>query len=407
MKYNIAKNILLFSFTFTLLIFSSEIILRYFIPPVPSGWGWNDSPRRSLANWKDDEPNQLGSRGQNIEYSDIDYVVLLVGDSQVEAATSPPNKMPEKLLQNYLSRKLDNPVKVFSIGASGWGQDQQLLALKEFYKVFRADLVLLWTTPKNDFWENAFPDRNISKIAGHLKPTYFLKSDTLVGPFFDPNTYYKNSVLLQILFSAIQSIKGETLEQYILKDWDLKLPSPHTISSSKVDFTQTIFSSIETDLNTFSENISNYVDKDSVTIILKEDFLNSRSHFSPFAENKSERDRYLIKITEKLFDKIINLATSNSSMMLAFYPIRKDYDSIFTSCVKTIKLKESNHTFYVYMDYLNIIKKVVPRNHLLTFNIDGGDELSVGIKDRHLSTMGNKKVMEKLAEVVLPNLIIN
>jgi hypothetical protein len=57
--------------------------------------------------------------------------------------------MPEKRLQDYLNM-YDKKVKVFSLGAPGYGQDQQLLVLKDYYRQYHADVVILWETPKND-----------------------------------------------------------------------------------------------------------------------------------------------------------------------------------------------------------------------------------------------------------------
>src|SRR5262249_23275775 len=59
-----------------------------------SGWRWSDSTYREYLIssgirgprfWSEQEANQFGFRGRKIEYGDEDYVVLLVGDSQVEA----------------------------------------------------------------------------------------------------------------------------------------------------------------------------------------------------------------------------------------------------------------------------------------------------------------------------------
>ena len=55
----------------------AEVYFRVADPP-PLQWGWRDLFQRPQ------ELNQLGLRGQPIEYSDDDLVVVLVGDSQVE-----------------------------------------------------------------------------------------------------------------------------------------------------------------------------------------------------------------------------------------------------------------------------------------------------------------------------------
>jgi len=400
MNLNRTKNLLLTLSSLLLFTLFSEFALRFFYEPIKSGWGWQDSPRRSLSTLENDSTNGLGLRGQKITYSDDDFIVLLVGDSQVEAATSVPLNMPERLLQNFLNRKLTKNIKVFSIAASGWGQDQQLCALEEYYKYYRADLVIIWATPKNDFWENTFPDRSLTKTAGHIKPTYQLNGNNILGPFFQPNTYYKNSVILQLFYSALQTIKEETLEQHILAEWMDSLPAPH----NHMDYPLSVLrnNSKEIELKEFSENLSAYSNRDSLTIIINEDFLNSRSHFSPYAKKLSPRDNYLINITQKLFEAINNLTKSHDCKMFVFYPIREDYDQIYNRTVKYVKLKSIPEVLIpVKLDYLSALKKVIPQDLLISFNVSGGEELSVSVEDRHFSEIGNEIIMEKLADFIL------
>ena len=92
--------------------------------------------------------------------------------------------MPERRLQDYLSdkvRKSSGNVKVFTLGTEGYGQDQQLLVLQEFYRSHRADMVVLWQTPGNDVWNNMFPTHWPTKN-GWPKPTFRLINDELSGP---------------------------------------------------------------------------------------------------------------------------------------------------------------------------------------------------------------------------------
>jgi hypothetical protein len=400
MKLSIFKNLLLTFSTFLILILLSEFALRFFYKPLKSGWGWQDSPRRSLASSEYDHQNELGLRGQNISYNTDDYIILLVGNSQVEAATSSPHNMPEYFLQSILNTKLAQNVNVFSIAASGWGQDQQLLSLKEYYKYYKADLVLIWATPKNDFWENTFPDRGVTKVAGHIKPTYRLDGDKISGPFFELNTYYKNSVLLQLFYSAIQSINGETIEQHILRNWMDNLPSPHNPADYTLE--QSNHSPKEIDLKVFSQNLSIYSMEDSLTILTNEDFLNSRSHFSPFGERLSSRDNYLINITRKLFERMKDLTNSYNSNMFVFYPAREDYDVIYRKCIRYIKMKYlPNVGVPIKLDYFSMLQRIIPKDKLLELIISGGNELSVSCKDRHLSDIGNEIIMNQVADFIL------
>src|SRR5262245_40676048 len=90
------------------------------------GWRWGESPYRAALIssglrgprfWCEHEANQLGFRGRKIEYSDENYVVLLVGDSQVEAAAAYFGDLPEAILERYLNKTTQKKIKVFSIAA--------------------------------------------------------------------------------------------------------------------------------------------------------------------------------------------------------------------------------------------------------------------------------------------------
>lgn len=396
MNLKVAKNLLLSLFSLLVISVLSEFSLRFFYTPLNSGWGWNESPRKYLADYQNNFPNQLEVRGQNIKYEDDDFVVLLLGDSQVESATCSPENMPEKLLEIYLSEKLRRNIKVFSLAASGWGQDQQLIALKKYYEHFRSDLVLVWVTPKNDFWENAFPDRNTAKTAGHLKPTYRLVNGDLSGPFYKSLNYYRNSALWQLFISGYQNLQDETIEQFILEDWMSNLPIPHKNDNSKIQYPNSDF--VEVDLKTFSQEVFKYSTQNNLTVLTHEDFINSRSHFSPYLINRSERDEYLLTITKRLFQEIKTTANSNESEMLVFYPLREDFDIVYTNNVKFVKSYHSlKKAFPVNLDYLSTLKEVIHDDQLFYFKVIGKNEICVNTYDRHLNKNGNELVMKEVA----------
>ena len=396
MNLKVAKNLLLSFISLLVISLLSEFALRFFYMPLNSGWGWEDSPRKYLADFQNDFPHQLKVRGQNIKYDDDDFVILLLGDSQVESATCSPENMPERLLEKYLSDKLGRKIKVFSLAASGWGQDQQLIVLEKYYEKFRSDLVLIWVTPKNDFWENTFPDRNTGKTAGHLKPTYKLIADDLSGPFYKSLTYYKNSALMQLFISGYQNLQGETIEQFILEKWVSHLPKPHNNDNSNLHYKNYEF--IEIDLKIFSQEVFNYSKNNNLTVLTYEDFVNSRSHFSPYLLNKSERDEYLLKITKRLFEEIKTIANSNGSEMFAFYPLREDYDIVYKNNVNFVKCYHNiDKAYSVKLDYLSTLKEIIPDNQLFYFKIAGKDEICVDTFDRHLNDVGNELVMKEVA----------
>jgi len=125
----------------TLLII--EIILRLVDKPE-----WTQHFRVGWKYHGDDlHVNQIGYRGQQILYSDNDIVVVLLGDSQVEARACLFDSLPEQLLQKHLN-KIDPRYKVFSLGSLGYGNDQELLALQEYFLAFRADKVMVNKFPR-------------------------------------------------------------------------------------------------------------------------------------------------------------------------------------------------------------------------------------------------------------------
>ncbi len=136
-----------------------------------------------IAGWRSVAPsaelNDFGYRGQPIRYDDRDFVVIMLGDSQVESAACPQNMTPEHLLEKALLAS-GQTAKVFTLGTAGYGTDQEYLALKNYFAGHRADLVLLWQTSTNDIWNNVFPT-HIPKD-GVIKPTFVVRDGKLAGP---------------------------------------------------------------------------------------------------------------------------------------------------------------------------------------------------------------------------------
>jgi hypothetical protein len=331
-------------------------------------------------------------------------VVLLVGDSQVEAYAGAPEHMPEQFLQDSLASRLHKPVKVFSLASSGWGQDQQLLALQEYFRVYRADLVLLWATPGNDFWENAFPDRSSTPQAGHLKPTFRLKDRELYGPYFTSGSYLHNSAIAQLVESGIANIRKETLEQRILRDWLKEMPTPHESNKQTHEYLcegLTVINQVE-----FYKTIFELNNNIGYTVKSGEDVLNSRSHFSAYMLDPSRRDGYLITITESLLRHVKEEVENHHSKFLVFYPVREDFDQRGMQMVKCVSDSQGN-TFRVSLDYKSLLQRVISSNDLVAFDLPGGNQIVVSPNDRHLNDFGNELVMKKLSLNLMERSLFN
>ena len=195
---------------FATIVAGGLLQVGYAPPPIASGW-------RAFA--PPNERHQLGFRGRTIGYSPDDYVVVLLGDSQVEAMSLPFDQMPERILETHL----DIPARrtrVFSIGAGAYGTDQEFLALQEYLAKYRADLVVLWQTPSNDIWNNLF---NTHMGSRNPKPTFWLDtSGVLQGPSEAMGQPLANSRL--VLVSLFQRAFGLPWRD---RRWEMSLPLPY------------------------------------------------------------------------------------------------------------------------------------------------------------------------------------
>jgi len=395
----IIKNVMVIIFSIVFALGLAELSLRYVgrlqkihpVHKIQSGWGWEKSPLRYLQpHAASSEVNQLGLRGKAIKYSDEDFIVLLVGDSQVEAAASPFDQMPEALLQSRLSEITQKPIKVFSLASSGWGQDQQLLAIQEYFKSYRADLVLTWVTPINDFWENAFPDRSTKPQAGNIKPVFYDKNGKLEGPYYVGQFFYRHSALLQLIAEVVT---GLNINQLILNRWESKLPAKTSLQKS-----EDCVGTLEIHQDEFFENIHSLDAKSQYTILSPEDLIGGRTHFSPQLTPKFPIERYQTQITQLLFEKMLETSKKHGAKFTVFYPIREDLNKRIglIRCVKSYQ----GETFGFDPNYQKLITQIVPKDNLFIFPIGGRDEIVVSKKDRHLNAAGNKQVVEKLSERV-------
>jgi hypothetical protein len=175
-------------------------------------------PAAIISGWRGTEAplNELGWRGRPIKYQPDDFVVVLVGDSQVECRVCPPDETMDLILERALKPYLPK-VRVVTLGAAGHGTDQEYLALQEYFARYRADLVISWVTIYNDIIDN------LSRSAGggyhrfHPKPSFWLEGGQLRGPteWIDAPVYTgKLRILWQRAFEDFET------------DWAKRLPPP-------------------------------------------------------------------------------------------------------------------------------------------------------------------------------------
>jgi hypothetical protein len=357
------------------------------------GWRWSESPYRGPMNQEDHAVNQLGLRGQKIDYADDDFVVLLVGDSQTEAGTLLAHEQPEQVLQQLLRKQLKTEkVKVFSIASAGWGNDQQLVWLHEYFSKYRANLVLNWITPVNDYWENTFIDRSVTTQAGRLKNTYTLNDNQLqqIVPFrFD----WKLRNLFGLAIGRSSGNANYTLEQFYSDRWQGVLPASNLQTS---------------DANTCSKNeldqselIESYVGGNRhYTLITDEDIEHGRSHFTPFLKQQTARDQFAIQMTHHLILTMANLSKKMGAEFKIFHAYRSDLDAAFREidCVKS----KVTGKYYAFdgSDWLRHLKLSDLNKDIITYSVDRPFPMNRNKGDWHLSSEGNQVVLERLAQVI-------
>lgn len=358
------------------------------------GWRWDQSPYRGDMNVKDHQTNQLGLRGSKIEYGEQDFVVLLLGDSQVEAGLQTADKLPEAVLKRALEEKTGQKnIKVFSIASAGWGNDQQLIWLRKYFETYRADLVVNWLTPVNDYWENTFIDRSISLEAGKLKPSFAVnEADELIDAM--PATLdwkLKNLLVL----AAARVLRGDkyTLEQYQLHAWMKTLPSPVPEGAPKADCPANDIG-MDGLVGAYTQGNRAY------TVITQEDVANGRSHFSPFLQTASPRDRHSIRLTHRLLAEVAKTAKAHNAQFFMYHAYRHELDAAFRE-IKCLKSPSGQTWAFDGSDWLRHLKASPLAGQLVTANIEAPHVLTTGPSDWHFNEEGNRKAMAALAEKIL------
>ena len=379
---------------------AAEAVLRVssrFYRPVEFGWRWANSPlRNELPPDAADATNDLGLRGRPIAYGADDVVVLLVGDSQVEAATLPLEAMPEALLEEALAEAAGRAVRVVSIGSSGWGQDQQLLALREYFARWRADAVVVWATPSNDFFENTFADRSTDPYAGPVKPTFLLRDGRLDGPYYAGPRGIDRLLLGQLVRTAIG---GGSYSERVRADWNRLIPGvdrgPEVADCADAEpIAQDDFAANELQLDGAGPYMVRSVN----------DVAESRSHFSPRTWPRSPRDEYQVAITRALYDEIGRLADEHGASLTVAavtQPVREAAARL-VACV----VGSDGRELEVRPTELELLASVVPDGSMVTVRIDGGYENFVSPTDQHLGAVGNPKAMRALAEELVARGIV-
>jgi hypothetical protein len=184
-------------------------------------------------------------------------------------------------------------VKVFTVGANGYGQDQELMAIEEYLGRYRADLVLLWLYPRNDVWNNVFPT---SGASARPKPTFWLEGDSLRGPseaWEEPIYFHR--------FKALALLQRFWWPRRRDVDWLRRLPPAYQSMAEydgKVDHWMT--------------------EKLEQGLLPLEDLETEKSHFSLSLVPRSPRTEYGIHLTRSLLHRIDDTVVGHQAKLVLF-----------------------------------------------------------------------------------------
>lgn len=359
-------------------------------PTTSSGWGWSASPYKSESNFGDHRTNQLGLRGRPFDYADSDYVVVLVGDSYVEAGAQAFEDMPEQILEAaFAARGFKKRIKVYSIASAGWGQDQEDLALERYFEKYRADLVIHWFTPVNDYWENTFIDRSVDAQAGPLKPTFRLQPDRSLTLVESLTSSSKLVELVRIAWGRAWLGRKATRGDIYAASWDRNLPTSNfaPVASSECPASEVA----ELDMvAAYRKGL------DAMTVVTNERVEDGRTHFSPFIRPTSAIEKYEIDLTHALMQKMNAIATKNKAEFRIFYPKGSDIDA----AVRHVKCVRRGDKFYrVDMrDLLEFLSLTPLSDKIVPVTIASDRPTVLSSRDWHLNRFGNEEALAGLVD---------
>jgi len=340
-----------------------------------------DFPARYVSGWLRCEStspgqcNSLGYRGKEISYSSDDFVVLLVGDSEVYAPAIPFEQRPENRLEHHL-KNYRNKVRVFTIGDMGYGQDQQYLALKKYFKKYRADLVLLMFTERNDVEDNMFPTSGLNHT---IKPTFWLENGQLKGP--TQGLLEKTGPRLKLVL-LWQRFIGKTMGESYLEMWlKDKLPPPYQPQSN---YQGEVDNSWHEAWLTDPQHAYKYI------IYEKEGPTN---RFTP----KSKMREYGYELTRKLFSEIKKLVETHNGHFIIFKEERP----------WELRDMEMEKAYFLNGKYFRVSMRQYQDNLKELF--EGFEhyriplpmeKVTVNKDDSHLNREAIDKLMEELARII-------
>lgn len=301
--------------------------------------------------------NQSHFRGRKIEYQDNDLVVLLVGDSFVESSGTPLEEQPERLLEKFLEPYFpQRKVRVFSLGTEGYGQDQEYLALRQYFRHHRADIVLNWLVPGNDIWNNLFPTHFNAR-----KPTFIAEADSLHFP----------------LWQKFTRLPPEKLDHEWMQRYYSEAPAyvPQTAP-------QKINESLQSDLERRG--------------LLKEDFSIEKTHLDIYLTPRSPRMQAALHLARILLNHMAEITEKHKARFFTF----------------STNMQHLPDGFFRVGPYYYQVSEAALSANIRDFGLGDARDLgnfrtsvnpwALSPQDPHFNSKANEDIMRQLAERISP-----
>jgi hypothetical protein len=299
----------------------------------------------------------------------------LLGDSQVDNGGF--DDMPEVHLAAALKRLAKRDVRVVSVASGGWGQDQQLLALRRYLPEIKPQLVALWFTPVNDLWNNTFPTH--FGTDGWPKPTFWLEGGELRGPH--ARWLERRSLYLLRLLDRARGRRAYVTDA----EWEAKLPPPYQASPSTGGPAPSLRDFIAQRRGINPQEIPGFDE---------ENFANEKTHFSIGLYPRSPRLEYSARLTRALLLEISKLCEASGAQLIVFLTDRFFLFEIPDEPTR-FEVKDSIVTLSG-ASARSLINEVLTQ--IPTLVVGGLPDGSVVSKtDYHLNALGNRYVMTELA----------
>jgi hypothetical protein len=182
----LAKRLALAAVAFSLSVLACDLLYRWIVEPEPvvpkslgrfdDTLGWALRPNTSASSTATDAEVHYAINGQGMRDDEVTeqkpestFRIVLLGDSRTFGYGVPVEQHFSRLIEGYFTN-----VEAINLGVSGYGVDQELLALRTTGLRYRPDLVIAYVAHFGD-QRHLFADR-----WGHPKPVFHVSGDSLV-----------------------------------------------------------------------------------------------------------------------------------------------------------------------------------------------------------------------------------